>query len=107
MAHQFKPGDLAMIVGSSKGISPNIGMAVELVQKVPANDHFMLADGTRLQNRGPACWLIESTGLRAALHHGGWADIGGIALAEERHLMPLRGDFAPDKHKSKEAEPCA
>lgn len=107
MTHQFKSGDLAVIVGSSKGISPNIGMAVELVQKRATNEAFGLADGRRFLNRGPESWVVQASGLSANLHAGGWLDVGGVALVEERHLIPLRGDFAPEQQKSKEAEPCA
>ncbi|WP_346395227.1 hypothetical protein [Pseudomonas syringae] len=107
MRNQFKPGDLALIVGSSKGISPNIGMAVELIQNLSTNDEFNLPDGRRLLNRGPACWVIAAAGLLASRHDGGWIDVGGIALVMEHHLIPLRGDFAPEQQKAKEAEPCA
>lgn len=107
MTNNFKPGDLALIVGSSKGVSPNIGMAVELVIKLGTNDGFSLPDGRRLINRGPACWVIEAPGLSTALHQGGWVDVGGMALAMEPHLIPLRGDFTPEQQKAKEAEPCA
>ncbi|WP_054076560.1 hypothetical protein [Pseudomonas amygdali] len=100
MNHQFKPGDPALIVGSSCNLSPNIGMAVELVQQLRTNDKFSLPDGRPLLNRGPACWLVQAPGLAAALHHGGWADIGGIALVMGHHLVPLRGDFAPEQQKA-------
>ncbi|MEE4099168.1 hypothetical protein [Pseudomonas viridiflava] len=107
MNHQFKSGDPAVIVGSSKSISPNIGMAVELVQKRAKNEALDLADGRRFINRGPESWVVQASGLSANLHTGGWLDVGGVALVEERHLIPLRGDFAPEQQKSKEAEPCA
>ncbi|WP_122418618.1 hypothetical protein [Pseudomonas viridiflava] len=100
MSNQFKPGDPALIVGSSNNLSPNIGMAVELVQHLRMNDKFSLPDGRPLLNRGPACWLVQAPGLSAALHHGGWADIGGIALVMQHHLVPLRGDFAPERQKA-------
>ncbi|MGE8454002.1 MAG: hypothetical protein ACN6OP_26010 [Pseudomonadales bacterium] len=107
MNHNFKPGDLALIVGSSKGTSPNIGMAVELVIKLRTNDCFNLPDGRRAVNKGPECWLVEAFGLLAATTRAGRIDLGGITLALERYLMPLRGDFAPEQQKAKEAKPCA
>jgi hypothetical protein len=100
MSHQFKSGDLALIAGASNGVSPNIGMSVELIQKLSTNDQFMLPDGRLLKNRGPASWLVEANGLSASLHSGGRVDLGGIALVEERHLIPLQGDFAPTEQKS-------
>ncbi|MCO5364788.1 hypothetical protein V2K50_11300 [Pseudomonas alliivorans] len=106
MNHQFKPGDLALVVGSSEGVSPNIGMAVELVEHLITNDEFNLPDGRRLVNRGPACWVITAAGLLACRHHGGWIDVGGIALVMQQYLIPLRGDFAPEQQKAKEAHPA-
>lgn len=99
---QFKPGDLALIVGSSKGTSPNIGMAVELVIKLCTNDYFNLPDGRRAVNKGPECWMVEASGLVATTIQTGRIDLGGISLIEERHLIPLRGDFAPEQQKSRE-----
>lgn len=101
MSHQFKPGDLALIVGSNTGGSPNIGMAVELSQKLSTNDEFSLPDGRTIINRGPACWAVKAQGLSASTLSAGWIDLGGIALVEERHLIPLRGDFAPEQQMSK------
>lgn len=99
---QFKNGDLALIIGSDKGTSPNIGMAVELSLKLRTNDVFSLPDGRRAVNRGPECWVVEASGLLASAYNIGRADLGGIALVEERHLVPLRGDFQPEQQKSRE-----
>lgn len=102
MTNNFKPGDLAIIVGSNKGISPNIGKAVSLKMKLATESGFSLPDGRRVTNKGPECWLVEGDDLSASLNSGGWIDLGGVALVEERHLMPLRGEFAPDQAKSHE-----
>jgi len=102
MNHQFKPGDLALITGSDKGTSPNIGMAVELTLKLRTNDYFNLPDGRQAVNRGPECWLVGALGLLASTNHAGRIDLGDICLVEERYLIPLRGDFAPEQQKSKE-----
>lgn len=99
---QFKPGDLALILGSSKGTSPNIGMAVELAIRLRTNDFFNLPDGRRCVNKGPECWMVEASGLVATTIQAGRKDLGGISLIEERHLIPLRGDFAPEQQKSRE-----
>ncbi|WP_156747522.1 hypothetical protein [Pseudomonas sp. JY-Q] len=37
----------------------------------------------------------------------GGRDAGGIDLILPERLSPLRGDFAPEQQKAKEAEPCA
>lgn len=107
MSHQFKPGDLALIIGSSQGVSPNIGMAVELVQKLETDGRFLMPDGRTISNRGPLCWVIYANGVAAQLSNGAIVDIGGFALCMEIYLMPLGGDFAPEQQKAKEAEPCA
>lgn len=102
MSHQFKPGDLALIIGSSKGTSPNIGMLVELVQKVEHDGAFELPDGRRMLNRGPLCWVVRADGAVAQLSAGGLTDLGGLTLCQEKYLMPLRGDFANEQQKAKE-----
>jgi hypothetical protein len=106
MGHQFTAGDLAIIVCSNRGTSPNIGKAVSLTIKLATEAGFNLPDGRHLKNKGPECWLVEGNELSASLSSGGWVDLGGVALVEERHLMPLRGDFAPEQQKAKEAETC-
>ncbi|UXH41606.1 hypothetical protein [Pseudomonas promysalinigenes] len=107
MSHQFKPGDLALIIGSSKGTSPNIGMLVELIQKVEPDGAVDLPDGRRTFNRGPLCWVVRADGAVAQMSNGDLKDIGGLTLCQEKYLMPLRGDFTPEQQKAKEAEPCA
>lgn len=99
---QFKPGDLALIAGSDKGTSPNIGMAVELTLKLRKNDSFSLPDGRKAVNRGPECWVVQADGILAAVYNTCFMNLGGIALVQERYLMPLRGDFVPEQQKSQE-----
>ncbi|MNJ76555.1 hypothetical protein D3C77_738630 [compost metagenome] len=36
-----------------------------------------------------------------------WVVSEDKAIVWEKWLMPLRGDFAPEQQKAKEAEPCA
>ncbi|ORL69480.1 hypothetical protein B7H19_11175 [Pseudomonas putida] len=107
MSHQFKPGDLALVIGSSQGTSSNIGMAVELVQQLETDAGFVMPDGRTIFNRGPLCWVIYADGASAQLSNGGIVDIGGFALCMEIYLMPLRGNFEPKQQKAKESEPCA
>jgi len=103
MSHQFKPGDLALIIKSIKR-PENIGKACELLA--------FLVPGDRLE--------FEHNGLRAITHvgeHPAWLVAGdgvigsngdvGFALVRPSNLMPLRGDFQPEQQKAKEAEPCA
>lgn len=102
MGHQFKPGDLALIVKSIKR-PENIGKACQLLA-------FMVP-GERLE--------FEFDGLRAINHIGtqpAWLVAGdevissngnlGFALVRPENLMLLRGNFTPEQQKAKEAEPC-
>ena len=99
MNHQFKPGDLVIIVDAFR--EQNIGKTVELVRFsadrwIPYGDDGHKADNWRLAR----CWVIngnietdqEFEGENVALTQ---------AVAMEVHLMPLKGDFAPTGHKSK------
>lgn len=104
MQHQFKPGDLALIVGSSSGISPNIGKCATIMSRIKTDRDHLAPNGKRVVNRGPDCWIVEASGLVAGLKAGGYVDVGGIALVLDQHLMPLRDDHAPQLEKQKELE---
>jgi hypothetical protein len=99
MNHNFKPGDLAMIVGAYN-VPDNIGKHCELIEYLRVEDISEWvdpADGLRVQNSadGPA-WLVVGEGVKS------WCGGSGWVLADARHLMPLRGDFSPDKQSSRE-----
>lgn len=104
MGNQFKPGDLAMIIGALNVVS-NIGKTCELVEFLlpgEISDWRDPSDGMRLRNgTGKAAWLVVGDGVRSSCGSSGWV------LAHPRHLMPLRGDFEPEQQKQREAEPCA
>ncbi|MCP3791580.1 hypothetical protein F477_03627 [Pseudomonas sp. URIL14HWK12:I3] len=108
MSHQFKPGDLALIV---KAHHPeNIGKVVELIRFDDGEliDHLPYADTYTENPDRLRCWLVlgEITVTRVA-GEGLGLRTNTTAAFLERHLMPLRGDFAPEQQKAKEAEPCA
>lgn len=71
---QFKPGDLALIVGSSGRRPEVIGRTIQLVEMVEC--------------RGGPGWM--------------WMDGSLQEFTIEKHLMPLRGDFTPEQQKSRE-----
>lgn len=102
MQHQFKSGDLALIVGSTSGISPNIGKCITLISRIATGGDHLSPSGKRVVNRGPDCWIVEAPGLVAGLKAGGYMDVGGIALVLDKHLMPLRDDHAPQSENQKE-----
>lgn len=103
MSHNFKAGDLALIVGSNFQGSPNIGKSVELVGFYKPGDDLITPDGTEVEFCGDrAAWLCEGQGLMARDMNDAWVYQGGVTFCNERYLMPLRGDFAPEQQKSRE-----
>lgn len=104
MNHQFKPGDLALIVGAHR-FPENIGAVVELVAYLPAGQQYTSPDGEIITSPGD-CWEITGESIC-----GGYIDLwsGFVVrtpkrgLVDPEHLIPLRGDFAPEQHKAKEA----
>ncbi|MFR0673144.1 hypothetical protein ACLUUI_05855 [Enterobacterales bacterium AW_CKDN230030176-1A_HGKHYDSX7] len=103
MSHQFKPGDLAMIVGACS-VPENIGKVCELVELLAPeqiSEWIDPRDGCSVQNGDDeAGWLVIGEDILSA---NGEA---GHVLAMPRHLMPLRGDYAPEQLKAREVEPC-
>lgn len=100
MSHNFKPGDLAMIVGAYN-VPDNIGKQCELIEYLRVEEisgWVDPSDGLRIQNSagGPA-WLVVGEGLKS------WCGCTGWVIADARHLMPLRGDFTHEQQKAKEA----
>jgi hypothetical protein len=71
---QFKPGDLALIIGTTGRRPELIGTTVELMFSF-SNIHGDL-------------WA--------------WRDGEKLECTQEKHLMPLRGDFQPEQQKSRE-----
>lgn len=111
MAHEFKAGDLALVVGAVNADSPNIGKSVELITYARYGDLVEHTDGSRFKYIGHGGWLAIGEGImmRERLLNGSyiWADKGGSSFFDARHLMPLRGDFQLEQKNEKEAEPCA
>lgn len=97
--HNFKPGDLAMIVGAFN-VPQNIGKTVvleEFLQVEQVSNWRDPSDGMRLQNAAESAgWLVLGEGVKS------WCGADGWVIADPAHLMPLRGDFAPERQKSQE-----
>ncbi|NNJ16375.1 hypothetical protein CSV86_014695 [Pseudomonas putida CSV86] len=109
MSHQFKPGDLALIVGAFRFVE-NIGKTCTLVQHLSKGDIYQLPDGRKAVTLAESGWLVEGDGiigLACLLVDGDVVRVDDIGVANPRNLMPLRGDFEPEQQKAKEAEPCA
>lgn len=98
MNHQFKPGDLALIINTIKR-PENVGKSCELVAfMVPGERLEFDYDGRKSITHigaNPA-WLVAGDDVI------GSSGAAGFALVRPSHLMPLRGDFAPEQQKAME-----
>ncbi|OSN39543.1 hypothetical protein [Pseudomonas syringae] len=103
MSHQFKPGDLALIV-DRRARETNVGRVVRLVESMGFPDTYQWEGITYINPRASQVWVIEVEGSPLETRFGGLVTRGPIC---EYKLMPLRGDFAPEQQKAKEVEPCA
>ncbi|POF89656.1 hypothetical protein [Pseudomonas putida] len=106
MNHQFKPGDLALIINSAA--QQNIGKTVRLVEFIAANGDSFMHEGVRFTPRQVATWIVETLDGSKTLV-GGYIQRNIMVSSgpcRQEWLMPLRGDFAPEQQKAKEAEPC-
>ena len=92
MTNNFKPGDLALVIAGGHS-----GETAELIRYVEPGDVVVSPTS------GKSYQFRPSAGV------GGWlcSFRDCLAIKHEMNLMPLRGDFAPEQQKAKEAEPCA
>lgn len=101
--HEFKTGDLALIVVDEN--PDRIGKCVELVRLVQSNEWYIppveceLPLGMVHNASGSAVWLV--LGDVSSTTYGGQL-IQGFCQKCPTRLMPLRGDFAPERQKSQE-----
>lgn len=94
---QFKPGDLAMIVGANYLIQ-NIGKVVELSAFVQDGDLYAGPNGRLYRHSDIGCWIVRGEGVQFRADD----DVcEGFGVCEERHLMPLPGDASPSKQQAK------
>ena len=99
MNNQFKPGDLALIVDCK--LPELIGSAVELVSQVgPWGD--LVTDRYLWINDSSTCaWVVSGDGL-IRLDTDGVRRPCQMTIVAEHKLMPLRGDFQPERQQSRE-----
>ncbi|CRM40238.1 hypothetical protein [Pseudomonas sp. 37 R 15] len=104
MNHNLKPGDLALIVGSS--CAENIGKTVRLVEFVPVGG-VPIVNGQAYGPRLHPTWVVETPGGEASLIvprvSTGRLESVSVGACRESWLMPLRGDFTHEQQKAKEA----
>ncbi len=95
---QFKPGDLAIL--KSSGYEHLAGCVVELVAYVSDAPSYV-RDGIRYQNpvEDRIWWVRLVHGQTYATPLRGDVSDGPCGA---RRLIPLRGDFAPERQKSRE-----
>ena len=94
----FNTGDLAVIVAGSAG-SVNIGRTVLLVECFgkPKTYEWMGKYYTNIKR--DVIWIIEAQSEPLITRFGDCATRGPIS---QRKLMPLHGDFQPERQKSQE-----
>jgi hypothetical protein len=100
MQNQFKPGDLALIVGANE-LYENIGKQCQLVQCVTKGEYFTAPDGKVYEHDDMDCWVVICPGILS------WFEGGEIiksfwGICEPRHLMPIKGTETPQLEKQKE-----
>lgn len=84
--HNFKPGDLALVVGGECLVGQQVKLECWLR---PGDAATVRGQEFVLSNNATASgWLID---LQDA-----------VVVKRSGHLMPLRGDFAPERQKSQE-----
>ncbi|WP_122341072.1 hypothetical protein [Pseudomonas caricapapayae] len=98
MNHQFKSGDLAIIVGANS-LTQNIGKQCELREFVTSGDFYVAPNGEVYRHDDVPCWTLVGDGLVAVVE-GEVVDLG-FGIHEPRHLMPLIDDSTPAGRKAK------
>lgn len=97
---QFNPGDLALIVRDNH--PANIGRVVELQFMVSVGQAYTNPRGLKTINTAPLpVWIVTADGLCSRPVDGEWSAEGWTQKAA-RSLMPLRGDFAPERQQARE-----
>ncbi|MCE0464882.1 hypothetical protein [Pseudomonas uvaldensis] len=107
MNHNFKSGDLALILNS--GSPENIGKTVRLVEFIAAHSEGFMWEGVIFSSIEVDAWIVETLDGSKTLI-GGYIQRNIMVSSgpcRQSWLMPLRGDFEPEQQKAKEAGPCA
>ena len=97
MSNQFKPGDLALIVSCYE--PSNIGKCVELVEMVAPGDCYQAGRFLVENNSGVPVWHVIGD---VTSDFGDGDVMSGHAQKASCRLMPLRGDFQPERQQSRE-----
>ena len=99
MGKKFEAGDLALIVAD--GHEANIGRVVELLFFVADGGRYESPEGRRSTNMsGGGVWIVSAEGLLTKTRMEDWR-VAGWTQKSPGKLMPLRGDLAPERQKSR------
>ena len=102
MNQEFKPGDLAILKSSVE--EHLVGSVVELIEYVGSDVFMTYAGGDMFNPKKDRVWWVKITS-----GHTFFSEARGVVsdgFCADFRLMPLRGDFQPEKNKEKELEPC-
>lgn len=91
MSHQFKPGDLALTLCARQAYPAMC--VLELVAFVTGGRSYAGAGG-QIWTAPCDGWVVDRP------------EYPEHDFYEPHQLMPLRGDFVPEKQKAREAVPC-
>lgn len=97
MSHQFKSGDIAIIVGANS-LTQNIGKQCELREFVVCGDRYVAPNGVVYQHEDVPCWTLVGNDLVAVIEDE--VVQLGFGIHEPRHLMPISGESVPAEQKS-------
>lgn len=104
MNYYFRPGDLALIVGSSS--SENVGKTVRLSEFIPVGG-VPVVSGEFYTPRMHPSWIVETPDGAPSLvvprEVTGALERVCVGVCRQSWLMPLRGDFNPEQQKAMEA----
>ncbi|MGP6313973.1 hypothetical protein [Pseudomonas aeruginosa] len=98
---KLKAGDLALVIGCERDDS-NVGKVVELCAYLDTSESAFFAGSLWANDESGPAWIFAGEGLISMTESGPKRDTH--SMADERHLMPLRGDFQPEQQKAKEVE---
>lgn len=107
MNGQFKPGDLALVIGSVH-CPGNVGKVVTLVCYIPP-DARIFHGGFSFIAHTHSAWVIQSDVCDLEVYFPSTKQtIAGyqLGVSQERHLMPLPKDAVMDARQTVVSIPC-
>lgn len=97
MKHEFKPGDLAMIIG---GLSDNFGRIVELISLCPEGEVSIPGGRWVTVEEGAKVWLLKAPALSFRKIIDNSIVILDQGPYREKYLMPINSEFELPKENA-------